>query len=89
MPVGLKAPTHLLPISGIKVGVSESNIRYQGRNDMVVMTLSEGTQTAAVYTKNRYCAAPVTLCKEHAQSQSPQALLLARLAWKTPSTVVT
>ena len=76
MPVGLNAPSQLMPIPGIKIGVAESNIRYQDRDDLVVMTLSEGTKTAAVYTKNRYCAAPVTLCKEHAQACSPQALLI-------------
>lgn len=76
MPVGLKAPENLLPVSGVKIGVAESNIRYAGRNDLVLMSLSEGTSVAAVYTKNRYCAAPVILCKEHAQKQSPQALLI-------------
>jgi len=76
MPVGLNAPKKLLPVSGVSIGVAESNIRYAGRNDLVLMSLSEGTSTAAVYTKNLYCAAPVTLCKEHAQKKSPQALLI-------------
>ena len=76
MPIGLNAPENLLPISGVSIGVAESNIRYTGRSDLVLMSLSEGTSTAAVYTKNRYCAAPVTLCKEHAQKKSPKALLI-------------
>ena len=76
MPVGLKVPEKLLPVAGVNIGVAESNIRYAGRNDLVLMSLSEGTSTAAVYTKNRYCAAPVVLCKEHAEKQAPQALLI-------------
>ena len=76
MPVGLNAPSSLLPVAGIKIGVAESNIRYQGRNDMVLMVLGNRATTAAVYTKNRYCAAPVSLCKEHAGAQAPQALLI-------------
>lgn len=76
MPVGLKAPEQLLPIAGVSIGVAESNIRYSDRNDMVLMLLCEGASTAAVYTKNRYCAAPVILCKENAKVQAPQALLI-------------
>ena len=76
MPVGLKQPDQLLPISGVNIGVAESNVRYKGRDDLVVMALCESASTAAVYTKNRYCAAPVIVCKEHAQLQSPQALLI-------------
>ena len=76
MPVGLKAPESLLPIAGLSIGVAESNIRYSGRNDLVLMSLCEGTSTAAVYTKNRYCAAPVLLCKQHTEVQAPQALLI-------------
>ena len=76
MPVGLKQPDELLPISGVNIGVAESNVRYKGRDDLVVMALCESASSAAVYTKNRYCAAPVIVCKEHAQLQSPQALLI-------------
>lgn len=76
MPVGLFAPQTLLPIAGVRIGVAESNIRYQGRNDLVLMTLAQGSSVAAVYTKNRYCAAPVLLCKEHMALQSPSALLI-------------
>jgi len=76
MPVALTAPQTLLPVAGIKLGVAESNIRYQGRNDLVLMTLAEGTTTAAVYTQNYYCAAPVLLCKEHMSQQAPKALLI-------------
>jgi len=76
MPVGLKAPEKLLPIKGIKIGVSESNIRYSDRNDMVLMQLAGETNTAAVYTKNKYCAAPVLLCKQHQELQAPQSLLI-------------
>ena len=67
MPVNLSAPNaqSLLPVKGVQLGFSEANIRKQNRKDVLVMTLSEGTRLAGVFTKNQFCAAPVTLCKDH------------------------
>ena len=67
MPVNLSAPNaqSLLPVKGVQLGFSEANIRKQNRKDVLVMTLSEGTRVAGVFTKNQFCAAPVTLCKDH------------------------
>jgi len=76
MPVGLKAPSSLLAVPGIEIGVAESGIRYVDRDDLVVIKLASGTNTAAVYTKNKYCAAPVLLCKENQAIATPQALLI-------------
>ena len=67
MPVNLSAPKaqSLLPVKGVQLGFAEANIRKQNRKDVLVMTLSEGTRVAGVFTKNQFCAAPVTLCKDH------------------------
>jgi glutamate N-acetyltransferase/amino-acid N-acetyltransferase len=67
MPVNLSAPNaqSLLPVKGVQLGFAEANIRKQNRKDVLVMTLSEGTRVAGVFTKNQFCAAPVTLCKDH------------------------
>ena len=67
MPVNLSAPNaqSLLPVKGVQLGFAEANIRKQNRKDVLVMTLSEGTRLAGVFTKNQFCAAPVTLCKDH------------------------
>lgn len=67
MPVNLSAPqAHtLLPVKGVELGFAEANIRKPNRKDVLVIKLSEGTRVAGVFTKNQFCAAPVTLCKKH------------------------
>ena len=63
MPVNLSAPqAHtLLPVKGVELGFAEANIRKPNRKDVLVIKLSEGTRVAGVFTKNQFCAAPVTL----------------------------
>ncbi len=67
MPVKLTAPeaTSLLPVSGIELGFAEAHVRKPNRKDVLVMKLTEGASVAGVFTLNRFCAAPVTVCKEH------------------------
>lgn len=70
MPVNLNSPIaqDLLPVRGVKLGVAEAQIRKLYRKDLLVMTFAPGTRVAGVFTQNRFCAAPVTLCKEHLAS---------------------
>jgi len=67
MPVNLQAPVEgsLLAVSGVTLGVAEANIRKPGRKDLLVLQLAPGSRVAGVFTQNRFCAAPVVLCKEH------------------------
>jgi len=67
MPVKLTAPkaSSLLPVRGIKLGFAEAHVRKPNRKDVLVMTLVEGSRAAGVFTQNRFCAAPVTVCKTH------------------------
>ncbi|MCB5205902.1 bifunctional glutamate N-acetyltransferase/amino-acid acetyltransferase ArgJ [Methylovorus mays] len=67
MPVHLTAPdaTTLKPVAGITLGYAKAHIRKPDRKDVLVMQLSPGTRVAGVFTQNRFCAAPVTLCREH------------------------
>jgi len=67
MPVNLSEPqSHLLaPIAGLRIGITQAGIRKVGRKDLSVMLLDEGAQVAGVFTKNRFCAAPVQVCREH------------------------
>ena len=79
MPVNLSAPQaqDLLPVSGVQLGIAKAGIRKPDRKDMLVMTLAEGTRVAGVFTSNRFCAAPVTLCKTHlAQGDAIRALVV-------------
>lgn len=67
MPVKLNAPeaSSLLPVRGIQLGYAEAHVRKPNRKDVLVMKLAEGASVAGVFTLNRFCAAPVTVCKEH------------------------
>jgi glutamate N-acetyltransferase/amino-acid N-acetyltransferase len=67
MPVNLSAPNpaELFPIAGVRLGVTEAGIRKQGRKDLTVILLDEGASVSGVFTRNRFCAAPVQVCREH------------------------
>lgn len=72
MPVNLASPAsgELRPVSGVKLGIAEANIRKPNRKDLLVVQLTPGSRVAGVFTQNRFCAAPVVLCKEHLASGS-------------------
>jgi len=67
MPVNLLPPRaqDLLPIPGIRIGVAEAAIRKPGHKDLTVFLLDEGSSVAGVFTQNRFCAAPVQVCRAH------------------------
>ena len=70
MPVHLNAPdpTQLHPVAGVRIGVAEAGIRKAGRKDLTVMLLDEGASIGGVFTQNRFCAAPVQICRQHLQA---------------------
>jgi glutamate N-acetyltransferase/amino-acid N-acetyltransferase len=79
MPVNLTPPVaaQLLPVAGVFLGVTEANIKRENRKDLLVMQLSEGVRVAGVFTKNRFCAAPVIVAREHlAQPDGIRALVV-------------
>ena len=67
MTVNLPLPQkdQLLPVKGFQMGVAEAAIKKANRKDLLVMTLAPGSQVAGVFTLNRFCAAPVQVCREH------------------------
>lgn len=67
MPVNLSAPNpvELFPIAGVRIGVAEAGVRKANRKDLTVVLLDEGASVADVFTQNRFCAAPVQVCREH------------------------
>ena len=71
MPVNLKAPVaqDLASIAGVRIGVTEAGVRKANRKDLTVFLLDEGSHVAGVFTKNRFCAAPVQICREHLAEQ--------------------
>ena len=79
MPVKLLAPTaaSLLPVNGVQLGFAEAHVRKPNRKDVLVITLPEDSRVAGVFTLNRFCAAPVILCKEFlSQKAGIRALLV-------------
>jgi glutamate N-acetyltransferase/amino-acid N-acetyltransferase len=70
MPVNLLPPVaaQLLPVPGVMLGIAEANIKRENRKDLLVMQLCEGARVAGVFTKNRFCAAPVIVAREHLAS---------------------
>ena len=71
MAVNWTAPeaASLLPIAGVKIGIAEAGVRKANRKDLTVFLLDAGTAVAGVFTQNRYCAAPVQVCREHLSAQ--------------------
>ncbi len=67
MPVnlGIPKPEELLQVDGVRLGTARANIRKPDRRDLLVFELEEGARVSGVFTKNRFCAAPVLLCREH------------------------
>lgn len=67
MPVNLPeiVPAALTPIQGIRLGWAESNIKMPNRKDLLVIEICDGSAVSGVFTQNRFCAAPVSLCKQH------------------------
>lgn len=70
MPVNLSAPTpaDLFPVRGVRVGVAEAGVRKANRKDLTIFVITPGSTVAGVFTKNRFCAAPVQVCQTHLAS---------------------
>jgi glutamate N-acetyltransferase / amino-acid N-acetyltransferase len=74
MPVNLVATpaAELYPVPGVRWGIAEAGIRKANRKDLAVLLLDEGASVGAVFTQNRFCAAPVQVCREHLAQHSGQ-----------------
>jgi glutamate N-acetyltransferase/amino-acid N-acetyltransferase len=67
MPVNLPLPRReeLYPVAGVELGWAEAGIRKANRKDVLVVRVADGASVAGVFTRNRFCAAPVIVCREH------------------------
>ncbi|MDI1338335.1 bifunctional glutamate N-acetyltransferase/amino-acid acetyltransferase ArgJ [Polaromonas sp.] len=76
MPVNLIATPadQLHPVPGVRWGIAEAGIRKAGRKDLSVLLLDQGASVGAVFTQNRFCAAPVQICREHLARNGGQSL---------------
>jgi glutamate N-acetyltransferase / amino-acid N-acetyltransferase len=77
--VNLKAPEarSLAPVAGVELGVTEAGIRKTNRRDLLVMRIADGARVAAVFTQNRFCAAPVVVARQHLTMLDPDASIRA------------
>ena len=78
MPVNLHVPdpASLLPVAGVRLGIASAGIKKPGRRDVTLIELTPGTRVSGVFTQNRFCAAPVSLCRQHLVSGDIRALLI-------------
>jgi glutamate N-acetyltransferase/amino-acid N-acetyltransferase len=78
MPVNLVAPdpASLLPVAGVRLGIASAGIKKPGRRDITLIELAPGSQVAGVFTQNRFCAAPVTVCRQHLLVGAIRALVI-------------
>jgi glutamate N-acetyltransferase/amino-acid N-acetyltransferase len=67
MAVNLPLPVaaNLKPVPGLELGHAEAGVRKANRKDLLVMRLAAGATVAGVFTRNRFCAAPVQVCQAH------------------------
>jgi glutamate N-acetyltransferase / amino-acid N-acetyltransferase len=67
MAVNLRAPdpASLRAIAGVELGWAEAGIRKANRKDLLVVRAAPGATAAGVFPQNRFCAAPVLVCREH------------------------
>lgn len=66
----------LLAVDGIRLSTASAGIRYKDRDDLLLIEIDEGSSVAGVFTQNRFCAAPVLLCRDHLKQQSPRYLVI-------------
>ena len=65
MAVGLEVLHNYHPVNGLRIGIAQTGIKYEGRNDLVIFELAPGSRVSGVFTLNSFCAAPVQVSKQH------------------------
>ncbi len=78
MPVNYATPPadQLHAVAGVRLGTAEAGIRKANRRDLTVVELAAGSRAAGVFTQNRFCAAPVQICKQHLAGGEIRALVI-------------
>ena len=76
MAVSVKSPELLIPVKGIRLSTAATGMRYLQRDDLLLVEVCGDARTAAVFTTNQFCAAPVTVCRKHLEISQPKFLLV-------------
>ena len=76
MAVGLNPEPTMRPVPGVRLGTAAAGIKKPDHRDLVLMELAPGTRVTAVFTRNRFCAAPVHVARDHLATGAPRYLLI-------------
>lgn len=76
MPIGLSYPGNLKPVSGIRLAAASAGIYPSGRADVMLIAMEQGAAVSAVFTKNAFAAAPVSVARDHIGKTSPKYCLV-------------
>ena len=76
MAVGISDEINPREVKGVRLGVAQLGGRKEPRNDLTLIEFASGSQAAAVFTQSAFCAAPVTVAKEHLSRCAPRVLLI-------------
>lgn len=76
MAVGPGTLPEFFPVAGVKLGIASAGIKKPGRKDVVVFELAPGSRVAGIFTRNQFCAAPVTVSRQHLARTAPRYLLV-------------
>ena len=78
MPVNYQTPPadSILPVAGVRLGIAQAGIRKANRRDLCLISLLPGARVAGVFTVNRFCAAPVQVCRDHLSRSDIRALVI-------------
>jgi glutamate N-acetyltransferase/amino-acid N-acetyltransferase len=68
--------TDARPIAGIRLAVGATGTRYKNRNDLTLIELPAGAQVHCTYTRNRFCAAPISIARAHGERAPPRYLVI-------------
>ena len=76
MAVGSGVIQQLSPVAGVRLATTQAGIKYLNHDDLVLIEVSLGAEVACVFTQNQFCAAPVTIAKQHSTSTASRYLLI-------------
>lgn len=78
MPVNYATPSAstLHAVAGVRLGMTEATLRKPNRRDLTLIELAANSRVAGVFTQNRFCAAPVQICKQHLATGNIRALVI-------------
>ena len=76
MSVGLTVPNRVHAIDGVRLAAAAAGVRYQGRDDVALIEIASEANVAAVFTQNKFCAAPVLVAQQHLLQSRPRYLIV-------------